>query len=106
VAAISKENPASTEWRKIMMSRLATLVIVAMLGVYITQVPPAATIQRAGDWSAKASSAGMVKTSGHAAAARTPEDAEYQAQLCECDALDGTARHHCIEYVKLRAGRS
>lgn len=131
-----------------MMSRLATLVIIGVLGVYMVYRPPAATIPQAGDWTTRSlaaaagalmapafayavfplamgpdpggksgtqaipdgleagTSIGSARTSGHAAAARNLEEAEYEAQLRECDALAGDARNHCIVYVKLRTERS
>ncbi len=49
---------------------------------------------------------GILRTSGRATFTRNVEKAEYKAQLRECDALDGDARNHCIEYVKLRSRRS
>jgi hypothetical protein len=49
-----------------------------------------------------------MRTSGapSALSARLSEEAEYRMQRDECESLPGDARNHCIEYVKLRFGRS
>jgi hypothetical protein len=129
------------------MSKLATLMIAAILGIYIVHGPRAAAVAPIPDWIAltpanAASPAqapfahavlpfamgpdpgaksgtqavpetpdaitdgGFLRASARIATARSAADAEYQAQLRECDCLDGDARNHCIEYVKLRSGRS
>jgi len=131
------------------MSRLATLVITVILGIYIIYGPLAATVSPVPEWIVLASATaaapapmlppfahavlplamgpdpggksgtqatpeimdaamdnGIVRTSASAATTRSVEEAEYKAQLRECDCLSGDARNHCIEYVKLRSGRS
>ena len=128
-----------------MTSRTATLVIIALLGVYMVHGPPAMTIPQSGDWTPLSSCAatgaliapsfacnmsalamgpdpggksgtqaipdnlessrsnGMLRTSGLNATDLRVDVAEYEAGMRECDALDGNARFHCIEYVKLRS---
>jgi hypothetical protein len=131
------------------MSRLATLVITAILGIYIVHGPRGAAVSPGSEWLALASATaaapglvrpqftlaslplamgpdsgaefgtqatwdgtiaaantGIVRASGRAVPARSVEKAQYKTQLRECDALDGDARNHCIEYVKLRSRRS
>lgn len=132
------------------MSRLATLMIAAILGIYIMHGPRAAAISPVPDWVALASAnasapssptqppfshailplamgpdpggksgtqaapelrdaiadGGFLRASGQPRTAHSAVESEYQMQLRECDRLDGDARNHCIEYVKLRSRRS
>jgi hypothetical protein len=41
-----------------------------------------------------------------ASASTNDDEAEYQQERRACESLAGDARNHCVEYAKLRYGRS
>jgi hypothetical protein len=41
-----------------------------------------------------------------ASASSNDDEAEYQQERRACESLAGDARNHCVEYAKLRYGRS
>ena len=43
---------------------------------------------------------------GAASASSNDDEAEYQQERRVCESLAGDARNHCVEYAKLRYGRS
>jgi len=93
--------PPQTEWAGFFVSPHLALPFVSARDTLAQQPDADAERDRQPDTVSRAGS--LPPAAGVSSAS---DEAEYKARCEECESLPGDARNHCIEYVKLRFGRS